>query len=56
MKFFQPKIIETLKNYDRKQFVNDLIAGVIVAIPVTVVFLCLQKYYVEGVTGGAVKG
>ena len=31
-------------------------AGVIVAIPVTIVFLCLQKYYVEGVTGGAVKG
>ena len=31
-------------------------AGVIVAIPVTVVFLALQKYYVEGVTGGAVKG
>ena len=31
-------------------------AGVVVAIPVTTVFLCLQKYYVEGVTGGAVKG
>ena len=31
-------------------------AGVIVAIPVTAVFLGLQKYYVEGVTGGAVKG
>ena len=30
--------------------------GVIVAIPVTVLFMCLQKYYVEGVTGGAVKG
>ena len=30
--------------------------GVLVAIPVTVLFLCLQKYYVEGVTGGAVKG
>lgn len=30
--------------------------GVIVAIPVTILFLCLQKYYVEGVTGGAVKG
>ena len=30
--------------------------GVIVAIPVTVLFLFLQKYYVEGVTGGAVKG
>ena len=31
-------------------------AGVIVALPVTTVFLLLQKYYVEGVTGGAVKG
>jgi arabinogalactan oligomer/maltooligosaccharide transport system permease protein len=31
-------------------------AGVIVAIPVVTVFLFLQKYYVEGVTGGAVKG
>lgn len=30
--------------------------GVVVAIPVTVLFMCLQKYYVEGVTGGAVKG
>ena len=30
--------------------------GVIVAVPVTILFLCLQKYYVEGVTGGAVKG
>lgn len=31
-------------------------AGVVVAIPVVTVFLCLQKYYVAGVTGGAVKG
>ena len=30
--------------------------GVLVALPVTVLFMCLQKYYVEGVTGGAVKG
>lgn len=30
--------------------------GVVVAIPVTILFLLLQKYYVEGVTGGAVKG
>ncbi|MBR6050927.1 MAG: ABC transporter permease subunit [Clostridia bacterium] len=30
--------------------------GVIVALPVTILFMCLQKYYVEGVTGGAVKG
>ena len=30
--------------------------GVLVAIPVTALFMWLQKYYVEGVTGGAVKG
>ena len=30
--------------------------GVMVAIPVIILFLFLQKYYVEGVTGGAVKG
>lgn len=30
--------------------------GVLVAVPVAVLFMCLQKYYVEGVTGGAVKG
>ncbi len=30
--------------------------GVLVAIPVTVLFMCLQRFYVEGVTGGAVKG
>ena len=32
MKFFQPKIIETLKHYDQKQFISDIIAGIIVAI------------------------
>lgn len=30
--------------------------GVVVALPVTILFMCLQRYYVEGVTGGAVKG
>ena len=30
--------------------------GVIVSLPITILFLSLQKYYVEGVTGGAVKG
>ncbi len=31
-------------------------AAVIVAVPITLLFLWLQKYYVQGVTGGAVKG
>ena len=30
--------------------------GVCVAIPITALFMFLQRYYVEGVTGGAVKG
>ena len=30
--------------------------GVVVALPVALLFIFLQKYYVEGVTGGAVKG
>ena len=54
--YLKPKLFESLKGYSKKQLVNDIIAGVIVAIPVTAVFLMLQKYYVEGVTGGAVKG
>ena len=31
-------------------------AGVLVSIPIVILFFCLQNYYVEGVTGGAVKG
>lgn len=32
MKIFQPKLFSTLKNYNTKQFANDFIAGIIVAI------------------------
>lgn len=38
------------------QYTMFCAAGIVVAIPITVLFLLLQKYYVEGVTGGAVKG
>ena len=31
-------------------------AGVVVSIPIVILFFLLQRYYVEGVTGGAVKG
>lgn len=30
--------------------------GVIVAIPISILFVVMQKFYVEGITGGAVKG
>ena len=32
MNIFQPKIIESLRNYNKKQFVSDIVAGIIVAI------------------------
>lgn len=31
-------------------------AAVLVSIPIGALFICMQKYYVDGVTGGAVKG
>ncbi len=37
-------------------FTRFCAGGILVAVPVTLLFLFLQKYYVEGVTGGAVKG
>ena len=37
-------------------FTRFCAGGVLVAVPITILFLALQKYYVEGVTGGAVKG
>lgn len=30
--------------------------GVLVSIPISILFMIMQKFYVEGVTGGAVKG
>ncbi len=40
-----------------KKFYFQFCSGaVVVAIPITILFLNMQKYYVEGVTGGAVKG
>ena len=37
-------------------FTRFCAGGVLVAVTITGLFLALQKYYVEGVTGGAVKG
>ncbi len=37
-------------------FKNFLAGSVVVAVPITTLFLFLQRYYVEGVTAGGVKG
>ncbi len=39
-----------------RYFTQFCAGSVLVAIPVTLLFLRMQKFYVEGVTGGAVKG
>ena len=42
---------------DPVHYYNMFMAGaVLIAVPITVLFLCLQRYFVEGITGGAVKG
>ncbi|MEF9878023.1 MAG: ABC transporter permease subunit [Clostridia bacterium] len=39
------------------QYYTQFCAGaILVSIPITLLFIKIQKYYVEGVTGGAVKG
>ena len=37
-------------------FTQFCAGGVLVSIPISVLFMIMQKFYVEGVTGGAVKG
>ncbi|HCW03473.1 MAG TPA: sugar ABC transporter permease [Clostridium sp.] len=39
-----------------KYFTQFCAGAVIIAIPITILFIFMQKYYVEGVTGGSVKG
>lgn len=50
-----------LYNILQKTLINDYFSvfcagGVIVAIPISILFVIMQKFYVEGITGGAVKG
>ena len=37
-------------------FTQFCAGGVLVSIPISVLFVIMQKFYVEGITGGAVKG
>ncbi len=39
-----------------KYFTQFCAGAVLIAIPITILFIIMQKYYVEGVTGGSVKG
>ncbi|MDO4323179.1 MAG: ABC transporter permease subunit [Lachnospiraceae bacterium] len=37
-------------------FTEFCAGGVLVSIPISILFMIMQKFYVEGITGGAVKG
>ena len=44
------------KSLVNKYFSIFCAGGVIVSIPISILFVIMQKFYVEGITGGAVKG
>lgn len=44
------------KSLVNKYFSIFCAGGVIVSIPISILFVLMQKFYVEGVTGGSVKG
>lgn len=50
--------LQLMIDFDFKtQYYKQFLAGsVVVAVPITLLFLKMQKYYVEGVTAGGVKG
>jgi arabinogalactan oligomer/maltooligosaccharide transport system permease protein len=37
-------------------FARFCAGGVLVSIPISVLFVIMQRFYVEGITGGATKG
>lgn len=50
-----------LYNMLDRQLINNYFArfcagGLLVSIPISILFIIMQKFYVEGITGGAVKG
>lgn len=44
------------KSLINSYFTQFCAGGVLVSIPISILFVIMQKFYVEGVTGGAVKG
>ena len=50
-----------LYNMLQKSLINNYFSrfcagGVLVAIPISILFVIMQKFYVEGITSGAAKG
>jgi ABC-type maltose transport system permease subunit len=48
-------IAETAVGQYSTNWTNLMAGGVIIALPIVILFLCLQRYLVSGMTAGAVK-
>ncbi len=46
----------TTVNYQTTHFTRFCAGGVLIAVPITILYLIMQKFYVAGITGGAAKG
>ncbi len=46
----------TTADFKTTHYMQYLAGSVVVAVPITILFLIMQRYYVEGVTAGGVKG
>lgn len=44
------------KETAQEMYTKFAAGSLLIALPITILFMFLQKYYVEGITGGAVKG
>jgi len=44
------------RTFINSHFARFCAGGVLVSIPISILFVIMQKFYVEGITGGAVKG
>lgn len=51
-----PGLIMTYMGEFTNNWANMMAASIIVSLPVTVMFIMLQRYFIQGLTAGAVKG
>lgn len=51
-----PGLVLTYLGEFQNNWANMMAAAIVVSIPVTVIFIFLQRYFIQGLTSGAIKG
>ncbi len=51
-----PGLVLTYLGEFQNNWANMMAAAIVVSIPVTIIFIFLQRYFIQGLTAGAVKG